>query len=87
MGKEKKAEAFDRIEEEYEERLKEMEDDFEDWELPFLSEEDLRDSRSTLWDMEGENERQEPLVKPKKIYPNDPCPCGSGKKYKKCCGR
>jgi len=21
----------------------------------------------------------------KKIYPNDPCPCGSGKKYKKCC--
>ena len=21
-----------------------------------------------------------------KIYPNDPCPCGSGKKYKKCCG-
>lgn len=26
-------------------------------------------------------------VKPKKTYPNDPCPCGSGKKYKKCCGR
>ena len=23
----------------------------------------------------------------KKIYPNDPCPCGSGKKYKKCCGK
>ena len=22
-----------------------------------------------------------------KIYPNDPCPCGSGKKYKKCCGK
>ena len=22
-----------------------------------------------------------------KIYPNDPCPCGSGKKYKQCCGR
>ena len=22
-----------------------------------------------------------------KIYPNDPCPCGSGKKYKNCCGR
>ena len=22
-----------------------------------------------------------------KIGPNDPCPCGSGKKYKKCCGR
>ena len=27
-------------------------------------------------------------MKPKKkVYPNDPCPCGSGKKYKKCCGR
>ena len=23
----------------------------------------------------------------KKVYPNDPCPCGSGKKFKKCCGR
>ena len=23
----------------------------------------------------------------RKIYPNDPCPCGSGLKYKKCCGR
>ena len=29
----------------------------------------------------------EPVVNSKKIYPNDPCPCGSGKKYKKCCGR
>ena len=28
-----------------------------------------------------------PITAPKKIYPNDPCPCGSGKKYKKCCGR
>ena len=25
--------------------------------------------------------------KEEKIYPNDPCPCGSGKKYKQCCGR
>ena len=23
----------------------------------------------------------------KKVYPNDPCPCGSGKKFKQCCGR
>ena len=23
----------------------------------------------------------------KQVYPNDPCPCGSGKKYKQCCGR
>lgn len=27
------------------------------------------------------------IVREAKIYPNDPCPCGSGKKYKKCCGR
>ena len=27
------------------------------------------------------------IVKEQKVYPNDPCPCGSGKKYKKCCGR
>jgi hypothetical protein len=27
------------------------------------------------------------IVKGAKIYPNDHCPCGSGKKYKKCCGR
>lgn len=26
-------------------------------------------------------------AKPKKVGRNDPCPCGSGKKYKKCCGR
>mgnify|MGYP001003396977 CR=1 FL=1 len=27
------------------------------------------------------------IRKGKKIFPNDPCPCGSGKKYKKCCGK
>ena len=27
------------------------------------------------------------IVKEAKVYPNDPCPCGSGKKYKKCCGK
>ena len=30
-------------------------------------------------------EANEPVSKPKKIGRNDPCPCGSGKKYKKCC--
>lgn len=30
---------------------------------------------------------EEPIRAEKKIYPNDPCPCGSGKKYKKCCGK
>lgn len=31
--------------------------------------------------------RQEGKTASAKIYPNDPCPCGSGKKYKKCCGK
>lgn len=29
--------------------------------------------------------KKQPVRKPKKVGPNDPCPCGSGKKYKKCC--
>lgn len=31
--------------------------------------------------------RQPKKREEKKVYPNDPCPCGSGKKYKQCCGR
>ena len=32
------------------------------------------------------SEKKRPVKREKKIGPNDPCPCGSGKKYKKCCG-
>lgn len=50
------------------------------------------------YDIEGDSDVMETLLYPngmtgktvkveKRIYPNDPCPCGSGKKYKKCCGR
>ncbi|MCR5033621.1 MAG: preprotein translocase subunit SecA [Lachnospiraceae bacterium] len=40
----------------------------------------------------GTNKTEEGPREPKKriqakVYPNDPCPCGSGKKYKNCCGR
>jgi preprotein translocase subunit SecA len=40
----------------------------------------------------GTNKDESALREPKKrdekkVYPNDPCPCGSGKKYKQCCGR
>jgi len=35
----------------------------------------------------GGSTRREPVKKTKKVGRNDPCPCGSGKKYKKCCGR
>ena len=34
-----------------------------------------------------EQKEYKTIRKPKKIGRNDPCPCGSGKKYKKCCGR
>lgn len=34
-----------------------------------------------------EQKKSGTIIKEQKIYPNDPCPCGSGKKYKKCCGR
>jgi preprotein translocase subunit SecA len=50
-----------------------------------------------MWDEIFTKERQKELyleakkmntiVKPKKIGRNDPCPCGSGKKYKFCCGK
>lgn len=34
-----------------------------------------------------EQKKANTIVKEKKIGRNDPCPCGSGKKYKMCCGR
>ncbi|GBE01796.1 preprotein translocase subunit SecA [bacterium BMS3Bbin06] len=34
----------------------------------------------------GDGETRKPVKKTKKIGRNEPCPCGSGKKYKKCCG-
>lgn len=42
------------------------------------------DKRKALY---REQKSSTTIVKPDKIYPNDPCPCGSGKKYKKCCGK
>lgn len=38
-------------------------------------------------DHEHEHEVQEPVRRAEpKVGRNDPCPCGSGRKYKKCCG-
>lgn len=42
------------------------------------------DTRKALY---KEQKSSTTVVKPDKVYPNDPCPCGSGKKYKKCCGK
>jgi len=42
------------------------------------------DTRKALY---KEQKSSTTIVKEDKVYPNDPCPCGSGKKYKKCCGK
>lgn len=42
------------------------------------------DKRKALY---KEQKSSTTIVKGAKVYPNDPCPCGSGKKYKKCCGK
>jgi len=34
---------------------------------------------------ESEPQASKPIIKGPKVGRNDPCPCGSGKKYKKCC--
>lgn len=51
----------------------------EEWEAIFDEE-----TRKRLY---KEQKMSTTVVKETKVYPNDPCPCGSGKKYKKCCGR
>ena len=38
-------------------------------------------------DEKPKKEKQKPIINKNKIGRNDPCPCGSGKKYKNCCGR
>lgn len=38
-------------------------------------------------EIEKAYKKSKTVVKPPKIGRNDPCPCGSGKKYKNCCGR
>jgi len=43
--------------------------------------------RKILYMSHGDEPPRMPIKKQKKIGRNDPCPCGSGKKYKKCCGR
>lgn len=53
--------------------------DLEEWKDIFDE-----DTRKALY---KEQKSSTTIVKDEKIYPNDPCPCGSGKKYKKCCGR
>jgi len=51
----------------------------EEWEEIFDE-----DTRKALY---KEQKASTTIRKEAKVYPNDPCPCGSGKKYKKCCGK
>lgn len=44
-------------------------------------------SEEKLKELYREAKKMNTIVKGKKIGRNDPCPCGSGKKYKYCCGR
>ena len=48
---------------------------------------DLLEERSNRADMADdlEDDLDEPIAAPRKVGRNDPCPCGSGKKFKKCC--
>ena len=60
--------------------------------IKILSEESRRERQMTMekreFQMSGQSERpREPVKKAAKIGRNDPCPCGSGKKYKYCHGR
>ena len=44
-------------------------------------------AQATATNKEDEGPRKPKQRAKAKVYPNDPCPCGSGKKYKQCCGR
>jgi len=56
-----------------------------------MTEEDVkREQQAKITATSGANdgsEKKQPVRKGKKIGRNDPCPCGSGKKYKHCCGK
>jgi len=52
-----------------------------------LDDKDEIDKYIQNYNMDRIKEYNETVVKPFQIGRNDPCPCGSGKKYKKCCGK
>ena len=69
-----------------EERLKEVASIFEEkgWKGTFELEPDKPEDTA---DLENLLNPQQPVTVEKKVGRNEPCPCGSGKKHKKCCGR
>ncbi|MBI4526377.1 MAG: SEC-C domain-containing protein [Deltaproteobacteria bacterium] len=69
-----------------EERLKEVQSLFEEhgWEYTIRLEPDKPEDTA---DLERLLNPPKPVMAEKKIGRNEPCPCGSGKKYKHCCGK
>ena len=65
---------------------KNMVDAKADW-LYGLKEWDAIFDKETQHKLFLEQRKSHTIIKPKKIGRNEPCPCGSGKKYKYCCGR
>ena len=65
---------------------KNMVDAKADWlyNLPMWDEIFTEEQKKTLY---MEQKKSGTVIKGKKIGRNDPCPCGSGKKYKYCCGK
>ena len=47
---------------------------------------DLQAKKERMQANKNQQPKQEPVVKPDEPGRNDPCPCGSGEKYKRCCG-
>ena len=69
-----------------EERLKEVASIFEEngWKYTIGLESDKPED---IADLERLLNPPKPKIADKKVERNEPCPCGSGKKYKKCCGK
>ena len=69
-----------------EERLKEVASIFEEkgWEYTIGLEPDKPED---ITDLEILLNRPKPVAAEKKVGRNVPCPCGSGRKYKRCCGK
>jgi len=69
-----------------EERLKELASIFEEngWKYTIGLEPDKPED---ITDLERLLNPPKPKIAEKKVGRNEPCPCGSGKKYKKCCGK
>ena len=67
-------------------RMKEVTSIFEEHGWEYTVELD-KSKPEDITDLELLSNTPEPVKVDKKIGRNEPCPCGSGKKYKKCCGK